>query len=58
MCGFAVSVGAAGTELVAEMIARLEHRGPDGRGVQCVGQATLGHVRLAIVDVAGGAVTY
>ncbi len=35
----------------------LVHRGPDGRGVWTApgGEAALGHVRLAIVDPAGGA---
>ena len=36
------------------MLARLAHRGPDGVGSIEVGDAWLGHRRLAIVDVAGG----
>src|SRR5262249_30330172 len=34
---------------------RLGHRGPDGRGTYIKGKIALLHVRLAIVDVAGGA---
>lgn len=36
------------------MLSRLAHRGPDGNGSATVGDAWLGHVRLAIVDVEGG----
>jgi asparagine synthase (glutamine-hydrolysing) len=37
------------------MMERMRHRGPDGHGRQSVGTCSLGHVRLAIVDVEGGA---
>jgi asparagine synthase (glutamine-hydrolysing) len=41
---------------VATMLARLVHRGPDGRGTATLGDGrTLGHQRLSIVDVDGGA---
>lgn len=33
----------------------LEHRGPDGRGVHIEGPVGLGHRRLSIIDLAGGA---
>jgi len=36
------------------MVMQLKHRGPDGDGVMPTATATLGHTRLAIVDVAGG----
>jgi asparagine synthase (glutamine-hydrolysing) len=36
------------------MMRRLEHRGPDGSGLWCHGQAVLGHQRLAIIDLEGG----
>ena len=36
------------------MLDRLTHRGPDGEGTHRVGQAWLGHRRLAIVDLEGG----
>lgn len=37
------------------MIAVLEHRGPDGRGELIDGEVGLGHRRLSIIDVDGGA---
>ncbi len=36
------------------MLARLEHRGPDGTHARTVGRSWLGHTRLSIVDVEGG----
>jgi asparagine synthase (glutamine-hydrolysing) len=56
MCGIAGIVGAidpAGRDIRA-MLASLVHRGPDGEGVHTEGHATLGHRRLAIIDLAGG----
>ena len=56
MCGIAGIVGAfdpAG-ENIRTMLGALVHRGPDGEGVFSDGQATLGHRRLAIIDLAGG----
>lgn len=37
------------------MVAALTHRGPDGDGVHVVGRVGLGHARLSIIDLAGGA---
>jgi asparagine synthase (glutamine-hydrolysing) len=37
------------------MCATLAHRGPDGEGVEVLGQAGLGHRRLSVIDVEGGA---
>lgn len=56
MCGIAglVRRGAArpdDVELVGRMTASLRHRGPDGEGVLSLGAGTLGHRRLAIVDL-------
>src|SRR5205823_4463107 len=42
-------------ELVRRMTAALAQRGPDGEGHWVAGEAALGHRRLAIIDVAGGA---
>jgi len=36
------------------MLAAIAHRGPDGKGIACFPDAVLGHVRLAIIDLAGG----
>lgn len=60
MCGIVVAVdergGLTGVHLRPALQA-IAHRGPDGQGVWTAaeGRAALGHVRLAIVDVAGGA---
>lgn len=37
------------------MVQALHHRGPDGQGVWTDGAIGLGHARLAIIDLAGGA---
>lgn len=37
------------------MTDRIAHRGPDGAGYHFFGHAALGHRRLAIIDLAGGA---
>jgi asparagine synthase (glutamine-hydrolysing) len=59
MCGIAGFVnlnGRAADRSIAErMTATLAHRGPDGDGIYCVGPAALGHRRLSIIDVNGGA---
>jgi asparagine synthase (glutamine-hydrolysing) len=59
MCGISGIVKFDGThadrQQVHEMIAALQHRGPDGRGVHIAGPVGLGHARLSIIDVQGGA---
>jgi len=40
---------------VSAMLAPMICRGPDGSGVKAVGPAVLGHRRLSIIDLAGGA---
>ncbi len=42
-------------DLLSRMTAVLAHRGPDGDGVHVDGPAGLGHRRLSIIDLAGGA---
>ena len=37
------------------MVAQLAPRGPDGRGYYCDGRVGLGHARLSIIDLEGGA---
>ncbi len=57
MCGIAGFVtlregpGRADLERMTRAIA---HRGPDDTGIYCQGPAFLGHLRLSIVDLAGG----
>jgi asparagine synthase (glutamine-hydrolysing) len=55
MCGLAGMVGACDAGLVAAMTASLRHRGPDGEGLHLEPEVGLGHRRLAILDLAGGA---
>jgi asparagine synthase (glutamine-hydrolysing) len=59
MCGITGFVNRAGETadraIVARMTATLSHRGPDGDGFYCEGPVALGHRRLSIIDVAGGA---
>jgi asparagine synthase (glutamine-hydrolysing) len=59
MCGITGFVNGAGRpadrQIVERMTAALAHRGPDGDGVYVHRQAALGHRRLSIIDVAGGA---
>jgi asparagine synthase (glutamine-hydrolysing) len=54
MCGIAGAYQGNSQKTVNQMVRRLKHRGPDGDGVMPTTDATLGHTRLAIVDVAGG----
>jgi asparagine synthase (glutamine-hydrolysing) len=37
------------------MVAQLHHRGPDDHGYYCDGRIGLGHARLSIIDLEGGA---
>ena len=57
MCGI-VGFAASG-ELQADRLplamAALQHRGPDGQGESIEGQVALGHTRLSIIDLEGGA---
>ena len=40
--------------ILTRMLAAIRHRGPDGSGVYQDPFASLGHVRLSIIDLAGG----
>ena len=57
MCGLVVCSSvrlisdAAGVHAAAE---RVNHRGPDGSGLDTIGNVVLAHRRLSIIDVAGG----
>lgn len=61
MCGIAGIINCSGLgpdtgSRVRRMVDKLSHRGPDGSGVLEIGRhAVLGHARLAVVDLAGGA---
>jgi asparagine synthase (glutamine-hydrolysing) len=54
MCGIAGVFKKQASQDVERMLKRIGHRGPDGRGVENFPSATLGHTRLAIIDVEGG----
>ena len=59
MCGIAGFVNGGGRPadraILARMTATLAHRGPDGDGLFVDGPVALGHRRLSIIDIAGGA---
>ena len=60
MCGIVGMATAPGSksptaETLNRAVAALRHRGPDGSGVHLNGRIALGHTRLSIIDVEGGA---
>jgi len=59
MCGFAGvarrEARAIAPEMLRRMAAAIVHRGPDGFGLALGSRVGLAHVRLSIIDVAGGA---
>jgi asparagine synthase (glutamine-hydrolysing) len=59
MCGIAGYLTIPGNRpdraLIEKMCHQIRHRGPDGYGAFCDDTAALGHRRLSIIDVAGGA---
>lgn len=54
MCGIAGIYQGVERQPVAQAIARISHRGPDGQGVWSGPDGVLGHARLAIIDPAYG----
>jgi asparagine synthase (glutamine-hydrolysing) len=54
MCGIAGAFGKQASQQVEKMLTKLHHRGPDGSGLINLPSGTLGHTRLAILDVQGG----
>ncbi len=54
MCGIAGVFNRQDPEAVDRMLEKIHHRGPDGRGIKNLPHSTLGHTRLAIIDVEGG----
>ena len=59
MCGIAGFVNRQGVsadrDVLARMVATIAHRGPDGDGLFVEGHVALGHRRLSIIDLEGGA---
>lgn len=59
MCGIVGIHNLAGAPVEARplerMIESLHHRGPDANGSRVIGPTALGHTRLAIIDLSGGA---
>jgi len=59
MCGIAGCLSLEGRpvdeDVVRRMIGIVRHRGPDGAGIHADGNAALGHARLSIIDLGGGA---
>ena len=55
MCGIVAEYGASDPAELERMLERIAHRGPDDRGTVQVDGSWLGHRRLSIVDVEGGA---
>lgn len=53
MCGLAVSIGGRENSLrpMQAAIEALQCRGPDSRGLEVLGDATLGHTRLSIIGM-------
>ena len=57
MCGFAGIIGSADERLLARMLSRLQHRGPDDSSIERfdavrgLGSAVLGFQRLSIIDL-------
>ena len=55
MCGIVAEYGATEPAELERMLERIAHRGTDDRGTVQVDGSWLGHRRLSIVDVEGGA---
>lgn len=60
MCGIVGMLVAAGAHppertRLAQAVGAMRHRGPDGSGMHVDGAVALGHTRLSIIDVEGGA---
>lgn len=57
MCGITGIIGgrASDSELLARMLARIRHRGPNGEGSVSLPQVALAHTRLSIIDLSEAA---
>lgn len=54
MCGIAGAFHKQAPQDIQKMLNQIVHRGPDGQGIKNLAKGTLGHTRLAIIDVEGG----
>jgi asparagine synthase (glutamine-hydrolysing) len=54
MCGIAGALHRQAPRQVEDMLEKIAHRGPDGKGLKNLPGGTIGHTRLAIIDVEGG----
>lgn len=54
ICGIVSHAGIPDRDELLQMMGRMVHRGPDGAGYYRDRTAALGHLRLAVVDTAGG----
>ncbi len=54
MCGIAGVYQRPANRIVKTMVRNISHRGPDGHGLMDFPNGTLGHARLAILDLEGG----
>lgn len=54
MCGITGAVPGVRPELLRKMTSLLAHRGPDGEGFHCRPEVSLGHRRLAVIDLCTG----
>lgn len=54
MCGIVACWGKSDPSVIETTLKILGHRGPDDRHAISVGRATIGHLRLAIIDINGG----
>lgn len=54
MCGILGLIDTPWQQSASRALAALAQRGPDDSGLTSVGGATLGHTRLAVIDISGG----
>jgi asparagine synthase (glutamine-hydrolysing) len=58
MCGIAAVVSRSAVipdDVIDRMLPALRHRGPDGQGIERFPSCHLGHTRLSVIDLEGGA---
>ena len=55
ICGIVSNRPSGDTSALERMVAALAHRGPDGHDILNLGECQLGHTRLSIIDLEGGA---